>query len=158
MFPDGSFVVVWQSFTQDGDAWGVHARRFASDGTAVADEFPVNLGTEGSQIEPAVGAAANGTFLVAYRDVAHGGIVGRAFDASDTPFGGDFPISDPTPFDEASPALAMDGDGDFVVAWTADGYDGSGYAIRARRFEGTFLFRDGFESGATNAWSFTSPP
>ena len=155
--PNGEFAVVWQSSQQDGDNWGIYGRRFHANGTAVAGEFRVNLNTADSQTEPSAGVDANGTLVVAYRDIAHGGIVGRAFDASGNPVGGDVPISDPTPFDEASPALAMTSTGDFTVVWTADGLDPSGYAIRARSFAGNYLFRDGFESSATDAWSATAP-
>lgn len=28
-FPDGNFVVVWQSFGQDGDVWGCFGRSFS---------------------------------------------------------------------------------------------------------------------------------
>lgn len=157
MQPNGEFIITWQSFQQDGDNWGIYGRRFHANGTAVAAEFRLNWNTAGSQTEPSVAVATDGTFVVAYRDTAHGGIVGRAFGPSDSAFGGDFPISTPTPFDEAAPAIAMTDTGDFAVVWTADGIDPSGYAIRARLFAGNFLFRDGFESAATDAWSSTVP-
>ncbi|MFN7943155.1 MAG: hypothetical protein U0X73_16315 [Thermoanaerobaculia bacterium] len=153
MRPTGEFVIVWQSYQQDGDGWGVYARRFDANGDPAAGQSRVNLGTVGNQVEPVVGVASNGTFAVAFRDTAHGGILGRALSGAGTAYGGDFLISDLTPYDEASPALAMAANGDFTVAWTAAGYDGSGYSIRARRFVGDYLFRDSFESGDTQAWS-----
>ena len=31
-FSDDSFVVVWQSFDQDGEEWGIYGQRFGADG------------------------------------------------------------------------------------------------------------------------------
>ena len=45
----GNFVVVWSSAGQDGDGYGVFARRFAADGTPRGGEFQVNSYTTGSQ-------------------------------------------------------------------------------------------------------------
>jgi hypothetical protein len=46
--PDGDFVVVWDSYRQDGSgyhAFGVFGRRFTSAGTPLASEFAVNVAT-----------------------------------------------------------------------------------------------------------------
>ncbi len=42
MGADGDFVVVWGSFSQDGDGSGVFGQRFASSGSPVGGEFQVN--------------------------------------------------------------------------------------------------------------------
>src|SRR5262245_33327189 len=39
---DGDFVMVWQSYGQDGYGPGVFARRFTSAGAALASEFQIN--------------------------------------------------------------------------------------------------------------------
>lgn len=39
---DGGFVVVWRSYNQDGNGWGIYAQRYDSDGILVNDEFQVN--------------------------------------------------------------------------------------------------------------------
>jgi hypothetical protein len=38
----GNVVIVWQSWGQDGDGWGVFANRYDSTGAALGDEFQVN--------------------------------------------------------------------------------------------------------------------
>lgn len=57
--------------------------------------------------------------------------------------------------------VAIQPDGDFVVAWQTTGQDTSGEGIYARIFDAnwlaSFLFLDGFESGNTSAWSSTTP-
>jgi hypothetical protein len=154
----GEFVVVWQGGGQDGDGDGIFAQRYLADGSPSGGELRVNLGTAGNQLAPSVGVADDGTTIVAFRDNAPQiGILARAFDASGAFLGGDFRVSNPTPTDDGAPSIAVAADGDFVVAWESDGYEGGNYGIRARRFAGNFLFRDGFESGNTAAWSFVLP-
>lgn len=152
----GEFLVVWESFGQDGDQTGVYGQRYTALGATSGPEFRVNLRTVDSQLEPAVGLAADGTAVIAFRDVARG-VLGRAFAADGSSFGGDFRISEPSPLDRGHPSIAVAGNSDFVVAWEGDGQDGSGFGIRARLFAGNFLFRDGFESTNTAAWSATVP-
>jgi hypothetical protein len=41
----GNVVIVWQSWGQDGDGWGVFANRYDSTGAALGDEFQVNQQT-----------------------------------------------------------------------------------------------------------------
>ncbi|NJK35917.1 MAG: hypothetical protein HC919_13810, partial [Oscillatoriales cyanobacterium SM2_2_1] len=43
--PGGEFVVVWQSFGQDGSDGGLYAQRFSSTGSALGNEFRVNTYT-----------------------------------------------------------------------------------------------------------------
>ena len=49
MAADGSFVIAWQSYLQDGSGYGVYAQRFDSAGKPVADEFRVNTYTQNDQ-------------------------------------------------------------------------------------------------------------
>ena len=62
------------------------------------------------------------------------------------PLGDQFPINSYTTGRQALPAVAMDAQGNFVVAW--DGPD-----VNGRRFSADAIFIDGFESGNTSAWS-----
>ncbi|HEX2464373.1 MAG TPA: hypothetical protein VHR17_07075, partial [Thermoanaerobaculia bacterium] len=48
--------------------------------------------------------------------------------------GAEFQVNTFTPSGQYVPALASDGDGDFVVTWTSYGQDGSTRGIFARRF------------------------
>lgn len=80
----GNFVVVWRSFAQDGDDYGVFGRVFDSGGAAHGTEFQVNTYTTGEQggtftpgplpgvpgpfaAGPRVAAAADGDFIVTWR-------------------------------------------------------------------------------------------
>ena len=56
-FSDGSYVVVWQSYTQDGSHWGVYGQQFNADGSAAGSEFQVNTFITNSEWQPQVHCA-----------------------------------------------------------------------------------------------------
>jgi hypothetical protein len=71
--------------------------------------------------DPAVAATPGGGFVAVWRSAPIPGpplIQGRRFDASGTPLGPEFPINT-QPFGRPTPAIAMDGVGNFVVVWAA---------------------------------------
>ncbi len=57
----GNFVVVWNSFAQDGSNWGVYSQRYNSNGVPIGGEFRVNSTTSGNQLSPAVDTDALGS-------------------------------------------------------------------------------------------------
>jgi hypothetical protein len=145
MDADGDFVLVWESEGQDGNREGIFAQRFSSTGTRVAIEFQVNAYTTGATIstgiqdQPDVAAEQNGDFLVVWRSLAQDGnsygVIGRRYDSSGAPVAIEFVINGHTAGQQGSPAVVMDADGDFVVAWQSFSQDGSSYGIFARRFD-----------------------
>jgi len=84
----GSFLVTWQSQSQDGSAQSVFAQRFDSAGMQDGGEFQVNTYTTGSQIGPEVAMNDAGGFVIAWtdtlRDGSLDGVFGRHF-PSDRP-------------------------------------------------------------------------
>jgi hypothetical protein len=65
---DGDFVVVWQSYGQDGDRSGAFARRFDGAAASVGSEFQVSRYTIGNQSKPAVGMDNCGDFVVTWEN------------------------------------------------------------------------------------------
>jgi hypothetical protein len=65
----GGFVVTWHSAQSDGDpdANSIQGQKFDSDGTEVGAQFQVNSYTTGAQTYPALGVAADGSFVVAWQ-------------------------------------------------------------------------------------------
>jgi hypothetical protein len=63
---DGNVVVIWSSFGQDGDLYGVFGQRFSSTGSKIGPEFQVNQSIQNNQRSSAVAASANGGFLVVW--------------------------------------------------------------------------------------------
>jgi hypothetical protein len=64
--PDGSFAVVWESFAQDGNMFGIHGQRFDASGAPDGTEFQVNTYTTSQQQRPAVASAPDASFLVVW--------------------------------------------------------------------------------------------
>ena len=65
--PDGSAIITWSSYGQDGSMWGVYARKITGKGALTpAREFKINQYTQYNQRKPAVAALANGQFVVVW--------------------------------------------------------------------------------------------
>lgn len=139
---DGSFVVTWV-FENDSAssttkyASPVYARRFNADGTPlteiieVCDAIPA--GTYIWNIRPRVACDDNGNFVVCwikrklnvlvdveknwYVDMNY--IYARSFDADGHPRDNEFLISQEGIVDASSADVAMNGSGQFIVAWNA---------------------------------------
>ncbi len=63
---DGGFVIVWESFNQDGSSYGIYAQRFDAYDHKIGPELLVNSFTTGSQATPAVAALNDGGFVVTW--------------------------------------------------------------------------------------------
>jgi len=137
---DGDFVVAWQSSGQDGSDDGVYAQRFAVDGAALGEEFRVNTHTTNSQGSPVVGIDADGDFVVVWHSLNQEGptsgygVYGQRYSADGVAQGVPFRANNYSTSSQYNPSVAMDADGDFVVAWNSSGQDGSGFGVYARRY------------------------
>ena len=114
---DGDFVVVWQS---DGSAGtdissdSVQGQRYDASGNAVGSEFQVNTYTTDWQGAPSVMRNPDGGFVVVWLGP---GLQGQHYDASGNAVGSQFQFG--TNWSGASPSVAVDTDGNFMVAWMA---------------------------------------
>ena len=142
MFPDGSFVVVWDaSNAADGSYRGIFGRRFDAAGSPLGDEFPVNQGTVGDQNDAVVAAAADGGFVVVWETNAlldeFEDLVARRFDSAALPVGDDFQVNVFTTGDQEDADIAVSDTGDFVVVWESESQDGSYDGVFGRRLDST---------------------
>ena len=83
-------------------------------------EFRVNTYTTNSQYFAAVAMDADGDFVVAWSGEGDGdttGIYARRYNAAGVAQGNEFRVNTRTAGNQQLPAVAMDADGDFVVAW-----------------------------------------
>jgi len=139
--PSGNFVVVWQSFTVDGNGLGISGRRFDVSGAPLGPEFPVNTYTTADQDSPSVAADGSGNFVVIWTSSAHTGedmegVFGQRFDSSGNPVAGEFHVNTYTTGTQYDPSVAMNASGSFVVVWTsAGGQDGDTYGVFGQRFD-----------------------
>jgi hypothetical protein len=118
MDSDGNFVVVWQG------AWDIiSAQRYNSDGVAVGGEFRVNTSPTDVVSEIAVAMEADGDFVVTWESIDRSsgsvsvGIYAQRYTAAGVPNGREFLVNAITAGLQSYPAVAIDNDGDFVIAW-----------------------------------------
>ena len=142
MEADGDFIVVWQSNNQTGDnSVGIFGQRFTAAGTPQGAEFHVNTFTTSDQQIPAVAMDADGDFVVTWLSNNQTGdsgfgVFGQRFNAAGAAVGAEFHVNTFTTDSQSVPAVAMDADGDFVVAWMSNNQPGDSiYGIYGQRFE-----------------------
>jgi hypothetical protein len=136
MDADGDFVVAWQS-NNDHYAANVFAQRFSSAGSPLAAEFQVNAFTPGPQARPSVRAQVNGDFVVAwdsqFQDTFNYGIFARRFSSAGIALEPELQVNTYVTMNQYHQALAIDANGDFVIAWQS-AHEGSEYGVFAQRF------------------------
>jgi S-layer family protein len=162
-FPDGRFVVTWDSYGADGDRFGISARRFEASGTPLGGEFIVNSYTSSWQNESSVAADANGNFVVAWtdqtqaRDGSGFAVFGQRFDSGGNRLGGEFRVNTFTDSGQTTPSVSVSPTGGFVVAFNSAPAPGdSNGGVLARRFDaaGNGLGSDFLVNTYTTGWQY----
>src|SRR5262245_43802975 len=122
----GNFVVVWNSFTQDGDFDGVYGRRFDSAGAPLTGEFGINTHTSSQQLFPELAMDPDGNFVCTWESFGQNGgpagfgVIARIFDSSATPVGGEILVNAASVSGQL-PAIAMGPRNNFVASWGDSG-------------------------------------
>lgn len=136
MDSDGDFVVVWQSYNQDGNGYGIYGQRYNASGITQGGEFRINTFTTDEQNNPSVAMDSDGDFVVTWQSSSQDGnesVYGQRYNALGVAQGLEFRINTSL-FYQNNPSLAMDSDGDFVVTWQGYGQEGSYYGIYGQRY------------------------
>ncbi|MGE5609876.1 MAG: SdrD B-like domain-containing protein, partial [Bacillota bacterium] len=143
----GAFAVTW--FSGDGwmptdyyyNSWDIFARVYDSAGAPVGAELAVNTFTTGNQTNPSIAMDNAGGFLIAWtsgvQDGNEDGVYARRFDAAGDPAGEEQRVNTYTIGRQQNPAIAMDADGDAVIAWQSYGQANVNRSVYAQRFEAT---------------------
>jgi large repetitive protein len=137
---DGSYVVVWTSYTQDGEtSYGVYAQHFSASGLPIGPEFRVNSTTSGNQSAASITALSDGGFVVTWTDSAKDGsaegIYAQRYDSSGVAQGSEFLVNTYTNSTQNQSSVAAY-TGGFIVTWTSFGNPGdvSSYGVYAQRY------------------------
>jgi len=126
----GGFVVAWESLGQDGDFFGIFARRYDSAGAPVGGEFQVNTYTTNAQETPDLCADASGAVTVVWesrmQDGDSSGVFARRYDASLSPVGAEFQVNTYTAYLQGAPRVECQptAGGDRLVMWESIGQEG----------------------------------
>jgi hypothetical protein len=114
------------------------AQRFDAAGVPQGAEFRVNAVVVGGiSSSPDVAMDADGDFVVAwfdYGDPLQYDVLARRYNAAGLPLGNPFPVNTFTTSRQSFPAVAMNAEGEFVVAWSSFGQDGDGSGVYAQRY------------------------
>lgn len=139
MSSTGNFIVTWAG-VGSGDTTGVYGHLFSALGTSKSADFRINTTTANTQNTPDVAADSAGNFTVVWasnaptQDGSSWSVIGRRYSATGTALSSEFRVNNVTTSAQYDPAVAMDSDGDFVVAYTSMAQDGSNYGVYARRY------------------------
>ena len=147
----GNYVVTGHDYASGFH--GLVGRRYAASGASAGPTFRVAADPSGTHRTPAVAMAPDGRFVVAWQNAPAGDLMTdvyvRRFNADGTPLGGDILVNTTTAGRQANPSVAIEPDGDFVVAWEQDPSPGDNRPERnnndvlARRFAADGTARGG---------------
>jgi hypothetical protein len=128
--PTGRTVIVW------ADGLNVRGRQFTSALVPLGTQFQINETSPlaGSISRPAVATAADGSFVVTWRNADPEDIFARRYASDGTALGGELAVNLFTPFGQREPDVCSDAAGDFVVVWTSENEDDDGEGVAGRRF------------------------
>ena len=134
MDDDGNFVVVWRSHVADGRGGGVYGRCFDAEGTALSEEFKVNISdVDVGSWRPAVAMGPSGGFAVVWT-AANGedtDLLARMFDIDGVALTDELAVAVSADAAASTPCIAMNSSGAFVIVWTnwyGDIYTGRSFA------------------------------
>lgn len=134
-------VQVWASAGEDGSGDGIYAQRYNQFGEKVGNAFRVNSVTSGNQTSPSAAMDSLGNFVVTWQsanqDGSGDGIYARRYGYDAVALGAEFRVNTSTSGNQQAPVIAMDGDGDFAIAFQSATRDGNGNAIVARLYRST---------------------
>jgi len=133
----GDFVIAWQDGGQAQNA-GIYAQRYNSSGVAQGGNTAINTVTSGaSPGNPSVAMEPTGQYAIAWQfaQTAAGtgtgfqGIETQRFGATGSALTGVVQLNTPENYNQGNPAVAIDGEGDFVVAWASYGQGGTASSV-----------------------------
>ena len=116
----GNFVIAWEDGGTAQTA-GVYDQRYNSSGVAQGSNTAIS--TVAGAANPSVAMEPTGQFAVAWQfnqSTNVPGVEAQRFDASGNALTSVIPVTSSETYDQFHPSVAIDADGDFVVAWESD--------------------------------------
>lgn len=139
---DGGFVVVWESYGQDGSSEGIYGQMFLAGGSANGPEFRVNATTLNDQGYPDVAGLKGGGFVVTYHTADNSNVT----DVSAVVYGANGVVTEPefqmnSIVDSYQSYTSVTGTsgGGFMATWVSFMTDGSGNGVYGKFFSPTGL-------------------
>ena len=132
---DGKFIVIWESFKQDGSGYGIYGRIFNSDGAVSTDEFNINTYTDDYQWYGNLDVFDDDSFIVVWcsweQDGDDGGIYVQRFNSSGQKIGSEVRVNKTTSKYQWLPRIKKLSGKSAAVVWSSWKQDGSREGIVA---------------------------
>jgi uncharacterized protein YheU (UPF0270 family) len=117
---------------------GILGQVFDASGVRDGADFRVNTTTANEQIDSAITAFSDGSFLVTWQsnlqDGSEWGIFAQRYDASGASVGGEFQVNSTSLDAQTDPTITSLNNGSFVVVWQSDNQDGSDQGVFGQRY------------------------
>jgi hypothetical protein len=141
--PNGGFMLGWSekdlaSITTN--SWDVYARAFLNTGVAAGPVTRLNQYRLGDQYAPKLASLGSDVLAVwtsLGQDGSREGVFGRFLHSDLTPQGNEFLVNTTTIGSQIHPAIAADGVGRFLVAWSSFAGLAPGFDLFAQRYAST---------------------
>lgn len=134
-FADGRYLVVWQSFAEDGAGWGVYGQLLYKDCKAIGNQFIVHTTKASDQTAPRAAADVNGGFVIVWsslgQDGDNYGSYAQLFDKTGGKAGGEFKLNAVTAGEQSKPMVAFLPNGNLVATGQTVGEDEAGHSIKS---------------------------
>ena len=125
----GNFVIVWQSYKQDGSGSGVYGQRFNMYGGKVRSEFKVNTYVPGNQTKPSIAMSNNGEFVIAWesekQDKSAKSIFAQKFDNKNKKIDKEFQVNTNKIGTQSNSKIDIDRQKNFMIIWQSQKGDES---------------------------------
>ncbi len=133
----GNFILTWQDYRKGN--WDIYAQRYNPSGNPLGSNFKVNDDTATAfQRYPAMVMDNTGSFIITWVDYRNGkvNIYAQRYNSAGNPMEINFKVNDDTGTTLAysSPAIALDGSGNFVITWSGERNNSANLDIYAQRY------------------------
>jgi hypothetical protein len=137
---DGSYMITWcaKNMANPANSWDIYERSFAGGNGGQVNL--VNSVTYGDQYDPHI-SVIGGDYLIVWtslgQDGDREGVFGQFVHEGDSLVGGEFLVNTITRGQQMEPAVASDGEGQFLAVWTSFTFGPDGFDLYAQRYENT---------------------
>ena len=137
---EGRFAICWKHFIFDDDPENAfYAQIFDKDGNKVGCNFKVSDYLGGLENPAAIAMAENGDFVITWdsrrEPMSDNDIFAQRYDKDGNELGDRITVNSQLDSYQWDPRIAMDNEGNFIIAWYSWEQDGSRGGIYAQRFD-----------------------
>jgi hypothetical protein len=134
---DGSYMVTWcaRDMANPANGWDIYERSFTNGNGGNVNL--VNYYTYGDQYNPRI-SVIGGDYLIVWtslgQDGDREGVFGQYVHEGDSLVGGEFQVNTTAQGQQMEPAVASDGQQQFLAVWTSFTLNGNGFDVFAQRY------------------------